>query len=240
MIEGGRKPHRTGQFVFLDGRESTPTVAESRVLEFFPDRVETLRDMERDFPEPSEPAPLSLSRAIRAHYVGRMFAQVSVLADQLLSWHGPDLPSWQYGAAARCILQQDPETRIGEHEEIVRFCSDVDSHVPLVEEPTPEQLSRRLAMARFNLADEYEEAGRIAEAAAEFERSLEGVEEPEMRIARLARIGCLYAKLGDFTAARERFRLSEETDAELHAKRVERLRPYYPDIDLATLSPNFQ
>lgn len=87
-------------------------------------------------------------------------------------------------------------------------------------------------MARFNLADEYEEASRIPEAIAEFERSLGGLTDNEMRIARLARLGCLYAQAGDLPTGIAKFRESLSLDPHLHAKRVERLRPYYADIDL--------
>jgi len=231
MVEG-REAHRAGQFVFLEGQEAVPTVAEGRILQFFPDRVESLRDMERDFPEAKDPAPLLLARSVRAHYAARMFNQAAILSDQLMEWHGIDLPSWQYGAAARCILRHDQSARIEEHEEIVRFCQEPVGQVELEEAPTQTQWERRLAMARFNLADEYEEAKRIPEAISEFERSLEGLTNPEMLITRLARLACLYAVQGDMDTACVRFRRSYELSPEMHRKRVERLRPYYPDIDI--------
>jgi len=239
MVEGNGG-HRTGQFVFLAGEESVPTQAEGRILQFFPDRVESLRDMERDFPEPRDPAPLLLARTIRAHYAARMFNQAAILAEQLLDWHGVDLPSWQYGAASRCILRHDQAERIAEHEEIVRFCQEPVAQVALEGDPTPAQWARRLAMARFNLADEYEEADRIQEAIGEFERSLEGLTDPEMRITRLARLACLYAKIGDPEAAVRKFRESKALDPEIHAKRVERLRPYYADIDMLVESAGLE
>lgn len=232
--------HRSGQFVFLGGEEAVPTQAEGRILQFFPDRVESLRDMERDFPEPLDAAPLLLARSVRAHYAARMFNQAGILADQLLDWHGVDLPSWQYGAAARCILRHDPRERIEEHEEIVRFCQEPVGQVQLEAEPEPAQWARRLAMARFNLADEYEEAQRIPEAIGEFERSLEGLDDVEMRITRLARLACLYAVVGEMATAKARFRLSKQLNPRIHEKRVERLRPYYTVIDMLVESAGLE
>lgn len=206
------------------------------MAQHFPNRVETLRDMERDFPELQEDAPMLLTRAICSHYRARMFGPAANLSDRLLEWHGVDLPSWQYGAAAKCVLQIEPEERIAEHRDIVAFCLNPSDHLPLESEPTEPQLARRLSMARFNLGDEYEEANRLEEAIEAFELSLEGQTDPEMRVARLARLAGLYLATGQRERAAERFAASHETHPIHHAKRVRQLLTYYPELE--SLSPS--
>lgn len=221
----------------IDGQLVELSPADLRARDLFPELFTNVRELKREYPDPSERVALDLYREIKENYRSGFGTDTHSLACLFRRKYGVYWPAEAYRVLAMELLQENLNTLIEEQTQLVEGIEHHLSGGPpeevteTVQDPEPANLAWILSQNRFNLADFYRRKGDLESALEQISLSLQGIGNPQMVVARLLVKAWLLNAMGRNDEAIDEIAIANSIDANLMKDLANRFAPEYDGLD---------